>query len=1578
MARTPRKVVPGQALSVKARGDQRRAVFFSLHDERHQRDALPAAALTAFLLSTGADAAQQAYLTSSYQSWVGYGVEGLERIELCLPQTLQPFPLPEACFPPGPYDYTSIGGVFHVSIHSPVPAANKAAGRLYTESVYKASDGRLISEGYDELYSYGITPVDDGCPSSAAYHFETQQCGEPVANRNAGKPLSCPLGNPINPATGNKYQREVDIDTTAGNGIEFARVYNYSTTEQGFMRNKVLGFGWSGSFLQSLHVFYRGAAEHVLLTRPDGKQLIFRQQGRQWLADADVHSVLEERFDADGLRSGWRHLTQQNETETYDVLGRLRSIADLRGKRYTLSYDYAGNSSSGHLHRVDANTGEFLLFGRDAFGRISAITDQAGRQWAYRYSNNSYSDSHLQYVDNPDGSTRQYHYEDPVFPHALTGITDERGIRYASYGYDAQGRAILSTHAGDAQRVDIVYHEDGTRTVINSLGQTSSYTTAVQLGVALVTESSGPGCSGCGGSNTRYHYDPASNNLLGRIEHGVSTRYGDYDAKGQPGYKIEAVGTPEERRTDYVYDTRFFNRITSRSEPSVNPAGSKVTDYRYDAFGNRTRETISGFAPDGSGGFVAVSRSTHWQYDGPLNQLSFIDGPRTDVNDFTTYRYYTDDAAEGNNRARLSQVEDADGVLIRYDIQYSATGKVLSESRPNNLTLSYSYYPGNDRLETLSEHDGISSRVTRWSYLETGEVKTITTGFGTPEATTITLGYDDARRLTRISDGSGNTIEYTLDTEGNRIDEKAFDAGGILKKQLSRSFDIYNRLDSRLQANESVDYDFAADGTLARQTDGNNVITDYRYDTLKRLTRVTRDLDGNDPVTANATTVYDYDTQDRLTSVTDPMQGNTRYVYDDLGNLVSQTSPDTGTTAFSYDEAGNLMYKIDANGQRLSYRYDALNRLISIDAPGSDDDVSYTYDDCLNGNRRLCGVHRGETAIAFTYTAFGEIAGSSQSVNSWPGIQQADIGLGYRYDSIGRLASVSYPGGAVVNYRYAAAGRLNAVDLNHDSTLTPLLSDMTYLPFGPVSRQRYGNDVHIFGWHDEAYRPWVIGNASVAYDVLDYDGNGNATSQFLQAGSHTYGYDALNRLSTAAGVFGSRDYTYDANGNRMRDSSGGLKTNYTYTPASNRLTGVGDEAVTVDANGNTTVLRGLRLGYSADNRLRSVAGVADYAYNGLGQRVQKATRASGSAGQYGFGPRRLFLYGRNGELLVESGPTGQVTREYVYANGTLLAILDRVPEGANDPLFNADRDGDGAISVEDFLEWYFNAYLMADDSLEVSGDGVMDADDASTVWACASVQNSCVVASHRTSIHYVHNDHLGTPMALTDESGAKVWSATYDPFGQATVNEDVDGNGEPVTLNIRFPGQYYDQETGLHYNYFRYYDSELGRYLTSDPIGLAGGTNTFAYVVNNPLKHIDPKGLDIWTGTMINVSLNVLVVGGSISYGHIINQSTGERCFVRVLCGRGGVGVGGGMGTRHTISGFSPLCGKNLDGFSFELSGEMLPPGGPGAGGSVGGGSGVGVGVSGRPGIGIGFFLGIDVCKLEVLRCFHSPCGCGS
>ncbi len=113
-----------------------------------------------------------------------------------------------------------------------------------------------------------------------------------------------------------------------------------------------------------------------------------------------------------------------------------------------------------------------------------------------------------------------------------------------------------------------------------------------------------------------------------------------------------------------------------------------------------------------------------------------------------------------------------------------------------------------------------------------------------------------------------------------------------------------------------------------------------------------------------------------------------------------------------------------------------------------------------------------------------------------------------------------------------------------------------------------------------------------------------------------------------------------------------------------------------------------------------------------------------------------------------------------------------------------------------------------------------------------------------TKLLYVHSDHLGTPQVLTDNGQKVVWKANYAPFGEAQVDEDPDGDGVVVEMPLRFPGQYYDRETGYHYNYFRDYDPTLGRYLQSDPIGLQGGINTYGYVYQNPLRYIDPLGLD--------------------------------------------------------------------------------------------------------------------------------------
>jgi RHS repeat-associated protein len=1255
------------------------------------------------------------------------------------------------------------------------------------------------------------------------------------------------------------------------------------------------------------------------------------------------------------------------ETELYNTAGKLQSITDTRGNTQTLTYD-----AQGRLDRVDTNTGEYLVFGYDSNNRISMLTDHANRTWTYRYD----TAGNLEYVDNPDGTTKRYHYEDTRFPHALTGITDERGIRYATYGYDDQGRANLSTHAGNAQRVDIVYNTDGTRTVTNSRGHASSYDTVEQLGVALVTNIAGPGCSTCGTGNSSYDYDPATNNLLSKTENGITTQYGNYDTKGQYAYRIEAAGTPEQRRTDYSYDARFYNKITSLTEPSVAPGQAKTTAYAYDDWGNRISETVSGFRPDGT----PVSRTTTWTYDGPLHQLSQVDGPRSDVADITTYDYYPDDSGQGANRAQLMRVTDATGTALRDAIQYTTTGKVLSESRPNGLTLAYTYYPGNDRLHTLTESAAGVSRVTRWTYLPTGEVETITQGDGTPEATTLSFGYDDARRLTRLTDGLGNYIAYVLDTEGNREYERIYDSTNALKKQLQQTFDLYNHLDTTAQANESTDPAFAADGTLDLSADGKGAVTDYSYDALKRLTQVVQDQNGSDPTTADATTGYGYDAADRLTTVTDPVNGTTTYVYDDLGNLLAQTSPDTGTTTFTHDAAGNVLTKTDAKGQTFAYGYDALNRLITSDGPGSTADATYTYDACSNGQGRLCRVSHAEAVVRYAYDAFGQVTGL-------PGMSQT-------YDSAGRLRSLTYPSGARVTYTHDAAGQVSGVELTVAGTTQSLASGLFRLPFGPPTALTHGNGLTLTQTFDTAYRmtaQTIPGVLALAYP--QYDANGNLVSRTSsQAGQNElYGYDPLDRLASAGGPFGSRSYDYDKNGNRTALGA----TVYTYTPNSNRFDAIGATDVLLDNNGNTLNKGTWTFDYTAHNRLAYAYDdgtlVGSYAYNGLGQRIGK-TRADGTG--------RHFLYGVDGELLAETDLDGNILSEYVYLDGRLLAVYqpDDDQDGASnaeeDVLgsnpANVDSDGDG---LRDLDEWYqagTNArdadsdgdgvldgaeYAAGTDPLsagtypgdgDVNADGEVNAGDLvlamqmalgqrvptaeqlaradinqdGTVdvvdvlllqrrilgltawqwieawpgaqgllatleragqWLAATGErfsDTVIGTAHAAvangKLYYVHTDHLGTPKVLTDETGNVVWRAVHDPFGRATVEA-----GSSVEMNVRFPGQYYDGETGLHYNYFRTYDPGTGRYLESDPIGLKGGLNSYAYVSSNPLRFVDLNGLVKWSGTMTGLAATEVFGAGIFSIRLTSECVDGLRATVGISARGGGVGLGAFLDVSH-------------------------------------------------------------------------------
>jgi RHS repeat-associated protein len=198
----------------------------------------------------------------------------------------------------------------------------------------------------------------------------------------------------------------------------------------------------------------------------------------------------------------------------------------------------------------------------------------------------------------------------------------------------------------------------------------------------------------------------------------------------------------------------------------------------------------------------------------------------------------------------------------------------------------------------------------------------------------------------------------------------------------------------------------------------------------------------------------------------------------------------------------------------------------------------------------------------------------------------------------------------------------------------------------------------------------------------------------------------------------------------------------------------------------------------------------------------------------------------------------------------------------------------------------------------------------STVWWALVVASLPAGAS--TRIHFVHSDHLGTPQALTDAQQRVVWQAHYRPFGEAEVDEDSDGDGHDTRLNLRFAGQYYDESTRLHYNYFRDYNPGNGRYVQSDPLGLVAGPNTYAYVGGNPVLHNDPYGLCPWcVGAAIGA-----FTGGVSSYSGALVTGAGWRDalipgVVGALSGAA-VGAFGGLSSISSgaVSGFGSVAGQ--------------------------------------------------------------------
>ena len=1209
---------------------------------------------------------------------------------------------------------------------------------------------------------------------------------------------ACPaVGNPVNPVTGNKHEVELDYRGAGPYPLVFRRFYSSQLSRE----SASLRDHWRHSFQRSVErVLFRGV-DTLRVVRDDGRSFRFQMQGALWSGDPDVLFRVAERFDAQGAAIGFEVVTPDDARELYDDGGRLLSVTRRDGLALSFEYDAAGLLSA-----VEGPFGRRLLVEHDVDGRLGALVDPAGGRVEYAYD----ALDRLVLVRYPDDTpavledapVREYFYEDPAHPGALTRLRNENGADEAFWGYDARGRAVSSVRAGNTDATLVSYHADGSATVTDALGNVRTFRSTVVQAVRRLSAVEGGPCTVCGASSASTTY-AADGFVASRTDFTGNTTSLEHDARGLEVSRIEAVGTSDERTVLTQWHPKF--RVPVRiTEPG------QVTELTYDALGRLLTTTVTDPV-------TGRSRTTARAY-GPDGLLASIDGPRTDVADVTTFTYANGDLAAVTNalgqqttvtahdpHGRPARIVDPNGLVT--ELRYDARGRLV-ERRVDGLSTHLVYDAVGNLVQALL-----------------------------PDGSELRYGYDAANRLTSIEDALGNRIEYALDPAGNRVGESVRDPVGALARTRNRIYDDLGRLTADTGGEgQTTSFEYDLNGNLTAIVDAKGQRTVRDHDALDRLASTT------DP--AGGVTAFGYDARDNLVSVTDPRGLVTRYTYDGLDDLIARASPDSGTTSWTVDEAGNPLTRTDARGITTRYRHDALGRLLEVRHPDPGEDVVYTYDTAPNGIGRPASVQEHSGTRAWEYDRRGNVVAEIRKLGG------RRYTTRYEYDAFDRVSAIVYPSGSRVAYRRDAAGRVTDVDLVRDGAAIPLAAGIAHEPFGPAGALTFGNGLVEERRFDLDGRLVAIETPGILDRRYAYDANGNvdAISDLTAPGEgQAFGYDALDRLTSASGGYGLLGFGYDATGNRIRRTGPGGQDLYSVDPGSNRLLaidGPSPDSYTYDAAGNTVARGGRAFRYGDSGRLLEVqdrnAPGTTYTYNARGERSTR-TDASGAVTHFVFGP--------DGQLLAELDGLGTSAREYVYLGATPLAFLDTT-------LRVYDLNGDGCQDIGDLgiiVDSRDQLSAGPGDPLDPNADGIINVLDARfyVVFMCDLLRCAPCEApvEPAVALRYMHTDHLGTPQAVTDASGQVVWQGHYLPFG------DVTETVTDLQQGVRSPGQFADGAAGAYYNYQRYYDPSTGRYLTSDPIGLDGGINGYLYANANPGAYTDPDGLNPWAAGRVGYGL---------------------------------------------------------------------------------------------------------------------------
>jgi YD repeat-containing protein len=718
--------------------------------------------------------------------------------------------------------YTSFGtGISGTSIYGYKFHCND----LNSETNVAVTNGTVqafctCNEGYTK------NPANDKC----AILLKTDDSKRPL-------PQEICTSNPIFPLTGVKREF-VDTGLRIG-GIGLTLAYDSTgkilPRQGGVSLESIspneLGALWKSSFHRRLQISV--GSSRALLSRGDGRVLNFSGNGAG-LFTADVGNASK----LITITGGYLFTdASSGDQEVYDAAGKLTSISTAQGMQ--LNFGYLGSN----LTQVEASDGRKVVFAY-VDDLISQIADPNGGILTVTYD----TQRNLAALTRQDGKTQQFLYENPSLPWALTGKVDENNSRYATFTYDAQGRAITGEHAGGVGKVSIAYEQAPELTVVDNYdsvknilyrrqswqsptgttlilanGQTNSLGAVSLFGMPAIASQSQPAGSGCAASTNAIAYD-ANANITSRDDFAGNRTCYAYDAKNQETTRVEGLATSVECATVLPANATLpaNARKTSTSYhpdwrlPAVIAGPGSITNRIYqgrpDPFsGNQVanctaapnmpngkplpvlcKQVIQATLPSGALDTTTPNTTSSYSYDAAGRILTSTDS----LSRTTSYAYYSataftgaDPNAVGHTIGDLQSITNPAGHITTFD-SYDKTGRILQTTDPKGVVTVMSYTPRGWISTVTTTAPGQTARTTRYSYDGVGQL----TGVSHPDGSTLSYSYDAAHRLVGVTDAKGNSMTYTLDNMGNRIKEDIKDPTGVLQRSINRSFDALNRV----------------------------------------------------------------------------------------------------------------------------------------------------------------------------------------------------------------------------------------------------------------------------------------------------------------------------------------------------------------------------------------------------------------------------------------------------------------------------------------------------------------------------------------------------------------------------------------------------------------------------------------------------------------------------------------------------------------------------------------------------------------------------------------------------------------